>query len=130
MPSLFLALFLSLLLGILIPLFIYCLTWLTNRLELYQQLLNSTTYYQNLDDLHSAIYTIASTLTDLNSYRQDIEQFKFTHRFDLQHRLSISTIGDSEQHNSQSDIQIQQNNNSYDNRQYKSLSDLYSNSSV
>jgi hypothetical protein len=54
------------------------------------------------------MYTIASSISDLNSYRTDIEQFKFLHQFDLQHRLSISTIGETQSNN-----KIGQNINSY-----------------
>jgi len=112
------------------PIFIWCLTWLTNRLELYRQLSNSVTHYENFNNLHSTIHTIASSITDLNSYRQDIEQFKFIHKFDLQHRLSVSTIEENEQKISQSDSQIGQNNNSFNNRAYKSLSDLHPKSRI
>ena len=112
------------------PIFIWCLTWLTNRLELYRQLSNSLTHYQNFDNLHSTIYTIASSIADLNSYRQDIEQFNFIHKFDLQHRLSISTLGENEQKMSQSDSKLAQNNNSSNNRQFKSLPDLHPNSRI
>jgi hypothetical protein len=112
------------------PIFIWCLTWLTNRLELYRQLSNSVTHYENFNNLHSTIYTIASSITDLNSYRQDIEQFKFIHKFDLQHRLSVSTIEENEQKISQSDSKIGQNNNSFNNRPYKSLPDLHPKSRI
>lgn len=100
--------------------FIWGLTWLTNRLELYRQISNATTDTESFDNLHSIMYTMASSLTDFNSYFQDIEQFSFIHKFDLQHRFSISTLGESEQINSQSDIEIEQNNNSYNSSIYQS----------
>ncbi|CAF1358196.1 unnamed protein product [Adineta steineri] len=121
LPSIFIALFLSCITAFLTPIFIWCLTWLTNRLELYRQLLNSRLHYQHFDNLHSTLYTLASTIADLNLYRQDIEQFEFIHKFDLQHRLSISTIGENEQNISQSDTKIEQ---------YKSLLNLSQNSQI
>ncbi|CAF3878033.1 unnamed protein product [Adineta steineri] len=121
LPSIFIALFLSCITAFLTPIFIWCLTWLTNRLELYRQLVNSKLHYDHFDNLHSTLYTLASTIADLNLYRQDIEQFEFIHKFDLQHRLSISTIGENEQNISQSDTKIEQ---------YKSLLNLNQNSQI
>ncbi|CAF1122603.1 unnamed protein product [Rotaria sordida] len=126
-PSLFIALFLSSLIGILTPIFIWGLTYLTNRIELYRQLSKATRHYENFDNFHSIIYTMASSIADLNSYRQDIEQFKYIHKFDLQHRFSISTLGEHDESiSSQSDSQIEINNNSYNSQQYKTNSNINS----
>lgn len=102
--------------GILTPMFIWSLTWFTNRLELYRQLSNATTDSKKFDNLHSIMYTMASSLADLNAYRQDIEQFNFIHKFDLQHRFSISTLGESEQMSSQADSQSEQDTNALNSR--------------
>ncbi|CAF2047661.1 unnamed protein product [Rotaria magnacalcarata] len=129
-PSLFIALFLSAVIGILTPMFIWSLTWFTNRLELYRQLSNATTDFKKFDNLHSIMYTMASSLADLNAYRQDIKQFYFIHKFDLQHRISISTLGESEQMSSQADGRSEQNNNAFYSRLSKSKSKLSSHSSA
>ncbi|CAF3352053.1 unnamed protein product [Rotaria sp. Silwood1] len=129
-PSLFIALFLSSLIGILTPIFVWGLTCLTNRIELYRQLSTATRRYENFNNFHAIIYTMASSISDLNSYRQDIEQFKYMHKFDLQHRFSISTLGENDETSSQSDSQIESNNNSYDSQQYKSNLNLNSYSSM
>ncbi|CAF2740071.1 unnamed protein product [Rotaria sp. Silwood2] len=125
-PSLFIALFLSSLIGILTPIFIWGLTCLTNRIDLYRQSSKATKHYEDFNNIHSIIYTMASSIADLNSYRQDIEQFKYIHKFDLQHRFSISTLGENEETSSQSDSQIELNNNSYNTQQYQSNSNINS----
>ena len=70
------------------------------------------------------MYAIASSISDFNAYRQDVEQFEFTHKFDLQHHLSISTIGANEQELSSSDTEVAQNNSAISKRKFQSLSSL------
>ncbi|CAF1049323.1 unnamed protein product, partial [Adineta ricciae] len=109
--SLFIALIISLITAFLTPILLWGLTLLTNQLDLYQQLFNIAPHYSHSGNLYSTVQAIASCIFDWNSYRRDVEQYQYLHKFDLQHRLSISTIGESEQKVSSSDTSIERNNN-------------------
>lgn len=111
LSSLFLAVVLASVFAVLVPVVIWVLTLLTNYLELYRQLLGAGTDYPHSSTLHSAVDAIASSISDFNSYQQDVEQFEYTHKFDLQHHLSISTIGGSEE---ELDGEVAENNSAID----------------
>ena len=104
LPSLCVSLLLSSLTALLTPLLIWCSTWLTNRLELYRQLLDVQTDSGNLHSLHGAMHTLASSITDFHSYFQDVEQFRYMHKFNLQHRLSVSTLDETDKNEAQADL--------------------------
>ena len=76
---------------------IYCSTWITNEIQRYRQSIDVTSDTTRLRNLHELFHTIASTLADFYGYCQDVEQFRYFHRFDLQHRLSVMSLGENQQ---------------------------------
>ncbi|CAF0817205.1 unnamed protein product, partial [Didymodactylos carnosus] len=96
-PCLSLALLLSLCIVIITPFFIWFYEFITFKWILYEQMDGAHDDLKSFDNLHSTFFALVSIQADIVDYQSDTEQFSFVHKFDLKHRLSISSTDINQQ---------------------------------
>lgn len=98
--------------ALLIPLILWISTLISNRLELYRQTIDAQTNNRSLHNLHGYFHVLSSSIVDFHQFRQDTNQFEFLHKFDLQHRISVSSLGEEiPQDSISNDISMNSNSN-------------------